>query len=259
MQMNGIHLLDPNPAGSPAVLLLHGLGANGSSWTLQFAPLIAAGMRPLAPDAPGFGDSRYDGRGWTFQRVAATLAGMLDTLQTGPVHVVGLSMGGVIAQQFALDYPEKVRKLVLVSTFSFLRPETFSQWGYFLLRALVVYTLGLPRQAEIVARRVFPAPEQAILRQMAIEQISAADPRAYRAAMRSLGLFDSRKRLAGIRHPTLVVTGADDSTVLPTRQALLAAHILAAQQVTLPNAGHAVSIDQYEAFNRILLAFLEAN
>ncbi len=256
MQIDGIHLLDPNPTGSPAVLLLHGLGANGSSWTLQFAPLIAAGMRPLAPDAPGFGDSRYDGRGWTFERVAATLAGMLDTLQTGPVHVVGLSMGGVIAQQFALDHPERVRKLVLVSTFSFLRPENLSQWGYFFQRALVVYTLGLPRQAEIVAWRVFPEPGQETLRQMAIEQISAADPRAYRAAMRLLGLFDSRKRLAGLRVPTLVITGADDSTVSPERQALLAAGIPAARQVTLPAAGHAVSIDQYEAFNRILLEFL---
>jgi 3-oxoadipate enol-lactonase len=254
--MARLYFLDPNPAGSPTVLLLHGLGANGSSWTLQFAPLIAAGMRPLAPDAPGFGQSHYDGRGWSFKRVAADLAALLDELQTGPIHLVGLSMGGVIAQQFVLDYPQLVRKLVLVSTFSVLRPENLSQWGYFFQRLVVVHTLGLKQQSEIVARRVFPEAGQAALRQMATEQIASADPRAYRAAMRSLGLFNSQKRLKEIKTPTLVITGANDSTVSPARQKRLAEGVCGAQQVTIPEAGHAVAIDQFEAFNAELMMFL---
>ena len=73
--MTNLHYLDPNPSGSPAVLLLHGLGANGSSWTLQFDALIEAGFRPIAPDAPGFGESPYDGKGWSISRdVAAIMA-----------------------------------------------------------------------------------------------------------------------------------------------------------------------------------------
>ncbi len=254
--MSRLFFLDPNPTGDPAVLLLHGLGANSTSWTLQFDPLIAAGMRPLAPDIPGFGKSCYDGRGWNFRRIAADLAGLLGELCTGPVHVIGLSMGGVIAQQFALDYPKLVCKLVLVSTFSLLRPENLSQWGYFIQRVVVVHTLGLKQQSEIVARRVFPAASQETLRQMAVEQITSADPRAYRAAMRSLGLFNSRKRLKEIKIPTLVITGADDSTVSPVRQKFLAQGIYGAKQVVIPNAGHAVAIDQYEAFNSALMKFL---
>ena len=255
--MTGLYFLDPNPAGSPAVLLLHGLGANGSSWTLQFDPLLAAGMRPLAPDAPGFGHSRYDGCVWSFKHVATNLAKLLDELHTGPVHVVGLSMGGVIAQQFVLDYPQLVRKLVLVSTFSVLRPENLSQWGYFFQRLVVVHTLGLKQQSEIVARRVFPGAGQAALRQMATEQIASADPRAYRAAMRSLGLFNSQRRLKEIKIPTLVITGANDSTVSPARQKGLAEGICGARQVIIPHAGHAVAIDQFEAFNVELMTFLK--
>jgi pimeloyl-ACP methyl ester carboxylesterase len=254
--MGGLFFLDPNPSGSPAILFLHGLGANSSSWTLQFEPLIAAGMRPLAPDMPGFGHSRYDGRGWSFKRVAANLAELLSELRIGSVHIVGLSMGGVIAQQFALDYPQLVRKLVLVSTFSVLRPGNLSQWGYFLQRAVVVHTLGLKQQSEIVARRVFPDVGQEALRLMAAEQIASADPRAYRAAMRSLGLFNSQRRLKEIKVPTLVITGECDSTVSPVRQKLLADGIPGARQVVIPNAGHAVAIDQFEAFNLALLNFL---
>lgn len=254
--MTRLHFLDPNPSGSPAVLLLHGLGANGAMWTLQFEALIAAGFRPIAPDAPGFGDSPYDGRGWNFRRVAADLAGLLRELETGPAHVVGLSMGGVIAQQFAFDYPALARKLALVSTFSVLRPSSRSQWVYFFQRLVVVHLMGLEQQSRIVARRVFPAPGQLALREMAAAQIARADPRAYRAAMRNLGLFDSRKRLGEIRAPTLVITGAEDTTVSPERQKMLADGIPGARQVVIPNGGHAVAIDQKDAFNRALLNFL---
>jgi 3-oxoadipate enol-lactonase len=238
------------------VLLLHGLGANGSSWTLQFDPLIAAGFRPIAPDAPGFGDSPYDGRGWNFRKVAADFASLLDELQTGPVHLVGLSMGGVIAQQFAFDYPGLVQKLALVSTFSMLRPANLSQWLYFLQRLVVVHVVGLDTQAKVVARRVFPLTEQQPLREMAEKQISSADPRAYRAAMRHLGLFDSRSHLKQINAPTLVISGANDSTVSPVHQKVLADGIPGARQVIIPDAGHAVAIDQFEAFNRHLIGFL---
>ncbi len=251
-----MRFLDPGDSNSPGVLLLHGLGANASSWTLQLDALIESGFRPIAPDLPGFGDSAYDGQGWNFQRLAALLADLVTRLNAAPVHLVGLSMGGVVAQQFALDYPRHVRKLVLVSTFSVLRPKNLSQWFYFLQRVLVVHTLGLEVQAKIVAKRVFPHPEQAELRRMAEEQIASADPRAYRAAMRALGLFDSRKRLPQIAAPTLVITGANDFTVPPAAQTLLAQSIPNARQVILPNAGHAAAIDQAEAFNRHLLQFI---
>lgn len=251
-----MHFLDPGDPNSPGVLLLHGLGADGTSWALQLDALISAGLRPIAPDLPGFGQSAYDGRGWSLQRMAALLAELVTGLDAAPVHLVGLSMGGVVAQQFALDYPQHVRSLTLVSTFSVLRPKNLSQWLYFIQRFLVVHTLGLEQQAKLVARRVFPSPEHAELRRMAEKQIASADPRAYRAAMRCLGLFDSRKRLSEIRIPALVVTGADDSTVPPERQSLLAQSIPDARQVVIPNAGHAAAIDQAEIFNRHLLEFI---
>jgi pimeloyl-ACP methyl ester carboxylesterase len=254
--MTKLHFLDTNPSGTQAVLLLHGLGATGASWTLQLPALTGAGFRPIAPDAPGFGDSPYDGRGWSASRGAAELAALLVELGTGPVHVVGLSMGGVIAQQFVHDFPQLTRKLVLVSTFSALRPDDLSGWIYFLRRILAVSVFGLRAQARVVAGRIFPNPDQAPLREMLIETISRADPRAYRGAMRALGLYDSRKWLAQIQAPTLVVTGTADSTVSPTRQKLLLEGIPGAHQVVIQDAGHALTIDHAETFNRILLEFL---
>jgi 3-oxoadipate enol-lactonase len=254
--MTSLHFLDPNPSGNPAVLLLHGLGADGTSWTLQMPALREAGFRPLAPDVSGFGGSPYDGHGWNIRRMAAQMADLLEELDAGPAHIVGLSMGGVISQQFAMDFPNLTQKLILVSTFSALRPQDFSGWWYFIRRTAAVLTLGLQAQAQVVARRLFPNPQDELLRDMYLAVVSHADPRAYRKAMLSLGLFDSSKRLREIKATTLVITGAGDTTVTPARQKLLVEGIPSACQVVIPQAGHAVSVDQPEQFNRVLLDFL---
>lgn len=254
--MRLFYAFDPQPTGHPTVLLLHGLGANYSCWTPQFPALIQAGFRPLAPDLPGFGASAYDGRGWNFPRLARLLANWLQEIDVENAHVVGLSMGGVLAQQFAHDFPQRVGKLVLVSTFAVLRPDSLAGWWYFLQRLLAVLFLGPQAQAQLVARRVFPRPEQALLRQMFLETIAHADQRAYRSAMRALATFDSRPWLGQISAPTLVITGERDTTISPKQQQLLAGGIPGAQQVVIEGAGHAVNIDQPDSFNRHLLEFL---
>jgi pimeloyl-ACP methyl ester carboxylesterase len=238
-------------------LLLHGLGADGTSWTLQIPALSQAGFRPVAPDTPGFGGSPYDGHGWNIRRMATQMAGLLEELGVGTAHVVGLSMGGVIAQQLALDFPQLTNKLVLVSTFSVLRPEDFSGWAYFMRRAAVILTLGLNAQAHVVAQRIFPSPQDEPLREMYLSIVARADPHAYRKAMLALGLFDSRKRLGQIKAPTLVISGARDTTVSPDRQKLLMEGIPCARQIIIPDAGHAVSVDQAERFNQAILDFLK--
>lgn len=254
--MSDLYFLDPSPSGGPAVLLLHGLGVNCESWALQFEPLANAGLRPIAPDLPGFGKSPYNETGWNFRRIASQLTDLLDELKTGPAHIVGLSMGGVLAQQMALDYPEQVRKLTLVSTFAALRPDSISQWIYFAQRLFLTHVISVEKQAGLVARRIFPRPEEEPLRVLMRQQIAAANPQAYRAAMRSLGWFDSRLQLGSLKIPTLVITGEEDSTVSPARQEQLARLIPGARQVKIAGAGHAVSVEKAQEFNEALLGFL---
>jgi pimeloyl-ACP methyl ester carboxylesterase len=251
-----LHYLEKNPAGTSTVLLLHGLGADSSSWQLQIPALTQAGFRVLAPDAPGFGQSTYDGGGASIQRVAALISKFLDATQAGSVHLVGISMGGTIALQMALDFPQTTSKLVLINTFAKLRLSSPKAWPYFALRFILVHTLGIPTQARSVARRIFPHPEQGELRRLLIAQIVQADPRAYRASMRALARFDVADRLQEIHRPTLVVTGDADTTVAPANQEELVKKIAGARQSVVPKAGHAVTIEQPERFNQVLLDFL---
>jgi pimeloyl-ACP methyl ester carboxylesterase len=171
-------------------------------------------------------------------------------------YVLGISMGGVLAQQLALDHPELVERLILVNTFPYLRPDTFTGWLYYARRAVLVFTVGIYTQAKLVAQHLFPEPGQEPIREELIREISSADPRAYRGAMRALGLFDSRGRLGEIQAPTLVISGDRDTTVPLRNQQLLVKGISGCKHVILRGAGHAASVDKPDEFNRAVLDFL---
>jgi len=247
---------DPNPAGKPAVLLLHGLGTDGQSWGFQIPALLSNGVRPIILDIPGFGKSSYGKRNWNIPGVAAEIARMMVDVLPSPLSLVGISMGGTIAIQIALDFPECVERLVLVNTFASLRPRRLRDMAFLITRYMRVNLLGIEAQAELAAQRIFPEPDQEPLRKILIATILQSDPAVYRAAMRSLGLFNVKSRLAEIRKPTLVVTGTLDSTVPPAVQAVLAARISGAKQVLIPGGRHGVIADHPELFNQVLLDFL---
>lgn len=251
-----LFFLDQNAQSDRCIALLHGLGGNSDSWGYQLPALGRAGMRCIVPDIPGFGKSRFVGRKWNIALVAQMVAGLLQQLSAGAADVVGISMGGAIALQLALDYPEQVKRLVCVNTFANLRPQRLDQVVYLLMRYIIVNWKGAEAQAEMVARRIFPENGQEPLRQALIEQILQADGRVYRAAMRSLALFNVRRRLVEIRAPTLVITGGRDTTVPAAAQAELVRSIPGACQMIIPDGGHGVIADQPEAFNQVLEEFL---
>ena len=251
-----IHYIENNPSGQRPVILLHGLGANGSSWQLQVPALVDVGFRVIAPDARGFGQSTYPDGKTSIHEMAEDMVTLLGSLQIGQTDVVGISMGGTIALQLALDHPELVRKLVLVNTFAHLRPDSLSGWFYFALRLGLIQILGLRAQAQVVSKRLFPKPEQEELRQLLIIQIMQADPQGYRAAMRALWSFNVTDRLGSLNIPTLVITGDADTTVPLRVQRRLAESIPNARQVLIPQAGHAVTVEKPTEFNRALMLFL---
>jgi 3-oxoadipate enol-lactonase len=251
-----IHYLDENNLSPKPVLLLHGLGANSQSWLFQSPVLQQTGFRPVAPDFPGFGQSTYPRGRAVLRRFVEPIEALIVSLRLQRLDVVGISMGGTAALQFALDCPESINRLVLVNTFAHLNVTSPRSLPYFLLRFILVHTLGLPRQAKTVAKHIFPAPDQEVLRQGLIEQIMQADPRAYRAAMRALAFFDVRNRLDEIRCPTLVITGEQDTTVPVETQTRLANSIQNARQLIIPHAGHGVTVGNPDIFNQVLVEFL---
>jgi pimeloyl-ACP methyl ester carboxylesterase len=253
---DSVFVFDPHPQGRIPIVLLHGLGADYEMWQLQLGALQSAGFRPLSLDVPGFGRSKLQSKTWCVRSVAQQMADWMAHERMIPCVLVGISMGGVLAQQWALDFPQQVRALVLVNTFARLRPRSVGVWWYFLRRAVAAMCLGPQAQAELVARRVFPHPQQEELRRQIVQKIVGADRKVYQQAMRALLQFDVLSRLAELKMPTLVLSGLDDRTVPLELQRQMAERIAFAQQIEVPGAGHGLPVDSAEVFNRFLLDFL---
>jgi pimeloyl-ACP methyl ester carboxylesterase len=251
----GVNYLDENPQGVPTVVLLHGLGAASRSWTLQIPVLTGAGFRVIAPDLRGFGESTYPGGGYRIEDLAMDVVSLLKAFGVKNIYLVGLSLGGTVALSMVCDYAQLIQKAMLVNTFARLRPTKPGSLYYYAMRFVLIYTLGLKPQARMVSQRIFPNPEQAELRRLLIEEISHSNSAAYRAAFIALARFNRMASLAQIKTPILVVTGARDTTVPPANQRHLIDGITSAHQVIIPDAGHAVIIDQPQLFNRAMLDF----
>jgi 3-oxoadipate enol-lactonase len=239
------------------VLFLHGLGSCGQDWMLQ-TPVFEQRFRIIAPDMRGHGQTDKPRGRICVAHLTSDVIGLLDALHVERVHVVGLSLGGCVTQQLALDAPSRVRSLTLVNTFAHLEPGNPRHALMLVFRLALLGVRGLPAQAHFVAARMFPKPGQEMLRKLAAERIASNDIATYRHLLLAIGAFDVRNRLGEIHCPTLVIAGDRDTTVPLYPKQVLAASIPGARFELVADSGHATPIDQPERFNQLVLGFVES-
>jgi len=238
------------------ILLLHGLGVYGESWGYQVQALADAGYKVIAPDLPGFGMEPPVAKRWSIQTSAKAMAERMSQAGVSEMVVCGLSMGGTVALQMALDYPTKVAGIVLINTFAALRPANLSEVVYFIRRGARAYLIDPAHQAQLVADTVFPHPDQAEWRERLVESICAANPKIYRQAMLALARFNVVRKLEKLNLPVMVISGKQDTTIPPQVQHRMAVSIPGAEWHEIDQAGHGVIIDQKETVNRLLIDFM---
>jgi pimeloyl-ACP methyl ester carboxylesterase len=240
--------------GEP-LLLLHGLGSSSDDWELQI-PVFAQHYRVIAPDARGHGRSDKPPGPYSVPLMAADALGLLDALGVASAHVVGLSMGGMVAFQLAVDCPERVRSLVIVNSGPALVPRTVNDRLRVRQRLLLARLFSPARSGKFISRRLFPKPEQEEARVQLIERWARNDPAAYRASMRALVGWSVLDRVGAIRCPVLVISGDRDYTPAEAKREYTA-RIPGARLVVFADSGHATPIDQAERFNEMVLEFLD--
>jgi 3-oxoadipate enol-lactonase len=246
--------------GRPCVIFLHGIGGNRTNWREQLAAL-GAEFCCVAWDARGYGDSDDPVGEWEFADFSRDLLRVLDHLGQERAHVVGLSLGGRIAQDFVGRSPERVRSLILCDTFSGPQVGFGPQQREAFLRARKQPLLDGKRPSDIapaIADSLLGSAATAQQRERLIESLSALRPGPYMQTLDVVTRHDASADLGAIRVPVLLVFGEDDRLTPPELGKRMQAQIPGSRLERIPGAGHLVNIEQPEAFNRLALEFLRA-
>jgi pimeloyl-ACP methyl ester carboxylesterase len=257
VQLPGLamHLLDEGQ-GAP-VLLLHGLGSSGADWELV-APLFTKDHRVLMPDLRGHGQTEKPPGEYPVAQHARDVAALLDALHLKNVYVIGLSMGGMVAFQLAVDRPDQVRSLVIVNSGPDMRPLTWKLKLAFTSRLVMLRLMGPQRFGAMIAGRLFPKPEQAALREQTAARLGANVLDVYLRATRGLIGWSVIDRIGEIQAPVLVVSSERDYTPLSLKQEY-AKKLKRGRVEELKDSGHAASADQPVALVALITPFLKAS
>lgn len=240
--------------GQP-LLFIHGLGSSSRDWEYQ-VPFFCQEYQVVVLDVRGHGRSDKPPGPYSVPLFARDVAGLVEGLGLAPAHVVGISMGGMIAMQLVVDAPELVRTLVVVNSWPEMVVRTFRQRWEVWQRQLVAPLFGMKKMAEILSQRLFPDEEQADLRELFVQRWRENDPRAYREAVKAMVGWSVRHRLETIPCPVLVVSGDGDYTSAEAK-ATWATKIPRMEMAVIENSHHGTPVDQPEAFNETLAAFLQ--
>jgi pimeloyl-ACP methyl ester carboxylesterase len=239
--------------GEP-VLLIHGLGSSRQDWDPQMAELSTR-HRVITYDVRGHGESSKPRSRYSLQQFGEDAAALIRELELGPAHVVGLSMGGMIAFQLAVDEPELVRSLTIINSGPEVVPRGVRQRLQLWTRLALTAILGPARLSKLLARRLFPKPEQEMLRRAFITRVSQNDRHAYLATTRAILGWSVADRIGQITCPALILAAERDYTPIAAKRAY-ADRMHNARLEVIMDSGHATPWDQPKALNERLLAFL---
>ena len=238
----------------PPLLLVHGLMVSGK----MFEPVLenfAARHRVIVPDLRGHGRSRGLPPPYTAVQLASDLAHLLNHLSIASTAVLGYSQGGAIAQQLVLDHPRRCDRLVLACTYAF-NMATPREWLEGHIAPLLIRVLGMKRLADLVVSQSMLQIDKERANWLA-DLMASQDRTLMLTAWRETMAFDSRKRLAEIRCPTLVMAGSNDQGVPIHHAQMLHNGIRGSQLVIIKGADHALIWTHTDEFVRIMEEFLK--
>lgn len=241
------------PAGAPVIAFSNSLGTTLEMWDAQ-VPALSDRYRCLRFDTRGHGASAVVTGAATVDDLADDFAGLLDALAIERAHLVGLSLGGMMGQAFAVRCPQRLRSLTLVSTTAHTPPP--EAWT---ARAETVRREGMGAIADAVMTRWFTPS----FREAASAAVSENEGRfretsreGYAHCCEIIGRLDLREANAAIRTPTLIIAGALDPATPPAMAEDLRSRIAGSDLIVLAHAAHLLAAERPRALNAFLQSFL---
>lgn len=256
IRTNGIELHYTVDGEGPWLVMSHSLACNGRMWDPQL-PALARRFKVLRFDTRGHGLSEAPAGAYTLEALADDVKGMLDALGIRAAHWVGLSMGGMIGQTFALKYPGVLQSLVLADTTSRYPPEAAPIWAE---RIRIAESQGMEPLVQPTLERWFTAPYRAShaaeVARIA-DMIRATPVAGYVGCSHAIPRIDLTARLAEIKLPALVIVGEQDTGTPPAMAREIHDNLPGSELVVIASAAHLANVEQPAAFDAALSRFYD--
>jgi aminoacrylate hydrolase len=242
------------------VLFISGLSGFASFWQDQVAA-FARKFDVVTHDHRGIGQSDVTRSGFTVDRMAADVVGLMDALEIERAHIVGHSTGGAIAQILAIEHPKRLASVVLSATWT--KPDAYFR-RMFGLRKDILLRLGPSAYVQANTLYLYPswwiARNNERLRQLEAQNLAVFPPTEVAASrIDAILAFDRTERLGQIKTPTLVV-GAEDDLVTPAYFSEELARLIPGAEIKIfPRGGHAFTQVRAREFNQAVLPFLASH
>ena len=260
-------------SGNRTVVLIHGAGATCRLWALQKKALVEAGYRLIIYDVRGHGATRGTDGLYSIDLFSEDLYELLRSLEVSEeVILCGISMGGLIAQQFCIDHPDMVKAMILSNTYSFLGEEyvaaavgvTKEEIEKNGISAKLIYDtfMSLYRgKLDVTAQMLQAAdlllPEEPGRSIFFDDQIFIPSEEDYFKTKAATGSFDSRSRLGEIKCPVLVIGSENDMIIPFPYSQYLHDHIEGSNLVMMKGMNHVPCLEDPENYNKTIIGFLD--
>jgi len=253
---NGTRIFWTETGSGDPLLLIMGLAYTHEMWH-RTVPIVSKHFRTIAFDNRGVGQSDVPPGPYSIAQMAADAAAVLDAAGARRAHVFGVSMGGMIAQEFAVAYPDRVTSLILGCT-ACGGPNAVAAAPNVLQVLMARATMGPDEGIEAMVPYIYDAstPRARIDQDLAIRRRTYPSTAGYVAQVQGVMAWSAFDRLKQIHAPTLIVHGETDQLVPPENARVLKKNIAGSHVVMIPHASHIFVTDQPERSHEAVLAFL---
>lgn len=253
---SGVKLYWEEQGSGDPLLLIMGLGYTHDMWH-RTLPVVSEHYRTISFDNRGVGRSDVPPGPYPIPVMAADAAAVMDSAGVERAHVFGISMGGMIAQEFALQYPDRVRSLILGCTSHGGREAVVADAeviGTLMARGAMLAEDGIRAMIPFIYDR--STPRERIEEDLEIRRRTFPTAQGYFAQVQGIFAYESFTRLSQLKVPTLVIHGESDRLVPPENGRRIARLIAGAKLVMIPNASHIFPTDQPDISHQAILEFL---
>ncbi|NEW60948.1 alpha/beta hydrolase [Sulfurovum sp. bin170] len=237
--------------GEP-LLFIHGLGSSSRDWKEQVNH-FSKSYRVITLDIRGHGKSSKTDEEYTISLFADDTIALLDALKISSAHIVGISMGGMIAFELAVSYPNRIRTLTIVNSTPSAVPQTIRERLQMWQRKLMVRLFSMKAIGEILGKRLFPNHKE--LKKLFAKRWAENDLTSYRKSVKAIFEWSVADQLDQIQAPTLLLSSEYDYIPLSKKEELVK-QIANCKLVVIKDTHHALPVEKPDNFNEVLGLFL---